>query len=140
MATLNDIAKKVTTLAQLNLTKGYTRAYKTGNLYNRVGAYNTPSRVLGDVNIGKKRLIKKNATDTIDLNLVYNPPGAEYGQFIEEGYTHVGGKKMPAKPFAEEAINSPIIEKMIDDYVGIYIEDNVIASIDEELSLMESEF
>jgi hypothetical protein len=140
MPTLNDIAKKATSLAQLNLTKGYTRAYDTGKLYNRVGAYNTPDRVLGNTKIGKKRLVKKNTTDTLDLNLVYNPPGAEYGQFIEEGYTHVGGKKMPAKPFAEEAINSPIIEKMIDEYIGVYIEDNLIASIEEELSLMESEY
>lgn len=135
MPTLNDIAKKVTSLAQLNLTRGRTKAYDTGNLYNRVGQYNTPKRVLGETKIGKKRLSKKNQSDTIDLNLVYNPPGAEYGKFVEEGT-----KYMKARPFAEEAINSPIIERMIDEYVGVYIEENIIGAIDEELSDMESEY
>lgn len=135
MPTLNDIAKKVTSLAQLNLTRGRTKAYDTGNLYNRVGQYNTPKRVLGETKIGKKRLSKTNQSDTIDLNLVYNPPGAEYGKFVEEGT-----KYMKARPFAEEAINSPIIERMIDEYVGVYIEENIIGAIDEELSDMESEY
>ena len=135
MPSLKDIAQKVTSLAQLNLTNGYTRAYKTGNLYRNIGSYNTPNRVLGNTTLGKKRLSKTNATDTIDLNLVYNPPGAPYGEYVEEGTVN-----MPARPFAEEALNSPIIERMIDEYVGAYVQDNVIASIEEELTLMEAEY
>ena len=135
MATLNDIAKKLTSLAQLNLTSGYTRAYKTGNLYRNIGSYNTPSRVLGDTKLGKKRLSKTKKIDTLEFDLTYNPPGATYGQYVEEGTRY-----MDARPFAEEAINSPQIERMIDEYMGVYIEDNVIAGIMDELDTMESEY
>lgn len=135
MPTLNDIAKKITSLAQLNLTTGYTRAYKTGNLYRSVGSYNTPSRVLGDTKLGKKRLSKTKKIDTLEFDLTYNPPGATYGQYVEEGTRY-----MDARPFAEEAINSPQIETMIDEYMGVYIEENVIAGIMDELDTMESEY
>jgi hypothetical protein len=135
MPTLNDIAKKITSLAQLNLTSGYTRAYKTGNLYDRVGSYNTPSRVLGKTKLGKKRLSKTKKLDTLEFDLTYNPPGAEYGQYVEEGTRY-----MDARPFAEEAINSPQIETMIDEYMGVYIEENIISGIMDELDTMESEY
>ena len=136
MATLNDIAIKLTSLAQLNLTRGYTKAYKTGNLYDRVGSYNTPARVLGKTKLGKERLSKTKKLDTIEFSLTYNPPGAEYGKFIEEGTRYI----QPPRPFAEEAINSPQIERMIDQYMGVYIEDNVISGIMDELDTMESEY
>jgi hypothetical protein len=135
MATLNDIAKKLTSLAQLNLTSGYTRAYKTGKLYDNIGSYNTPNRVLGKTKLGKKRLSKTKKIDTLEFDLTYNPPGATYGQYVEEGTRY-----MDARPFAEEAINSPQIERMIDEYMGVYIEDNVIAGIMDELDTMESEY
>ena len=135
MPTLNDIAKKLTSLAQLNLTSGYTRAYKTGKLYDNIGSYNTPNRVLGKTKLGKKRLSKTKKIDTLEFDLTYNPPGATYGQFVEEGTRY-----MAARPFAEEAINSPQIEKMIDEYMGVYIQENVIASIMDELDTMESEY
>jgi hypothetical protein len=135
MPTLNDIAKKLTSLAQLNLTSGYTRAYKTGKLYDNIGSYNTPNRVLGKTKLGKKRLSKTKKIDTLEFDLTYNPPGATYGQFVEEGTRY-----MAARPFAEEAINSPQIETMIDEYMGVYIEENVIAGIMDELDTMESEY
>ena len=135
MPTLNDIAKKITSLAQLNLTSGYTRAYKTGKLYDNIGSYNTPNRVLGKTKLGKKRLSKTKKIDTLEFDLTYNPPGATYGQFVEEGTRY-----MAARPFAEEAINSPQIETMIDEYMGVYIEENIIASIMDELDTMESEY
>ena len=135
MPTLNDIAIKITSLAQLNLTRGYTKAYKTGTLYDNIGSYNTPNRVLGKTKLGKERLTKTKKLDTIEFSLTYNPPGAEYGQFVEEGTW-----KMPARPFAEEAIDSPQIERMIDQYMGVYIEDNVISGIMDELDTMESEY
>ena len=135
MPTLNDIAKKLTSIAQLNLTSGYTRAYKTGKLYDNIGSYNTPNRVLGKTKLGKKRLSKTKKIDTLEFDLTYNPPGATYGQFVEEGTRY-----MAARPFAEEAINSPQIETMIDEYMGVYIEENIIASIMDELDTMESEY
>jgi hypothetical protein len=132
VATLNDIAKKVTSLAQLNLTRGKTKAYKTGNLYNKVGSYNTPNRVLGTTKLGKKRLSKDKTSYGIELNLTYNPPGAEYGKFVEEGTVN-----MDARPFAQEAIDSPIIQSMIAEYVGDIVEQDVIADIQSELDLFD---
>ena len=135
MATLNDIAIKLTSLAQLNLTRGYTKAYKTGTLYDNIGSYNTPNRVLGKTKLGKERLSKTKKLETIEFSLTYNPPGADYGKFVEEGTRY-----MDARPFAEEAINSPIIESMIDEYMGVYIQDNVISGIMDELDTMEAEY
>ena len=132
MATLNDIAKKVSSLAQLNLTRGKTKAYKTGNLYRNIGSYNTPARVLGNTKLGKKRLSTTDTRYGIELNLVYNPPGATYGQFVEEGT-----KNMEARPFAAEALNSPIIDRMIEDYVGVYVDENIVASIEESLKMFD---
>ena len=43
-------------------------------------------------------------------------------------------------PFAEEAIDSPQIDRMIEEYVGVYVEDNVISGIMDELDTMESEY
>jgi len=135
MPTLEDIAIKITSLAQLNLTRGYTKAYKTGKLYNNIGSYNTPNRILGKTKLGKKRLSKTKKVDTIEFDLTYNPPGATYGKFVEEGTRY-----MDARPFAEEAINSPIIESMIDEYMGVYIQDNVMSGIMDELDTMEAEY
>ena len=135
MKTLEDIAIKITSLAQLNLTRGYTKAYKTGTLYDNIGSYNTPNRILGKTKLGKKRLSKTKKVDTIEFDLTYNPPGATYGKFVEEGTRY-----MDARPFAEEAINSPIIESMIDEYMGVYIQDNVISGIMDELDTMEAEY
>jgi hypothetical protein len=132
MASLNDIAKKVSSLAQLNLTRGKTKAYKTGNLYNNIGSYNTPNRVLGNTKLGKKRLSKTDTRYGIELNLTYNPPGAKYGQFVEEGTRY-----MDARPFAEEALNSPIIDRMIEEYVGVYVDETIIPSIEESLNMFD---
>ena len=132
MATLNDIAKKVSSLAQLNLTRGKTKAYKTGNLYNNIGSYNTPNRVLGNTKLGKKRLSVSDTRYGIELNLVYNPPGATYGQFVEEGTRY-----MDARPFAAEALNSPIIDRMIEEYVGIYVDETIVPSIEESLNMFD---
>jgi hypothetical protein len=130
--TLEDVAKKVTSLAQLNLTRGRTRAYKTGNLYRNIGSYNTVDRVLGNKKLGRKRKKLQSTREDIELNLVYNPPGAPYGEFVEEGTRY-----MPARPFAEEALNSPIIDKMIDEALGNYVEDNILPGLQAELDTLD---
>ena len=133
MKTLADIAKGVTSLAQLNLTRGATKAYKTGNLYRNIGSYNTPNRVLGNTKIGKQRKKLQDVHYGIELNLVYNPPGADYGKYVEEGTS-----KMDARPFAEEAMNDPSIIRMIEEYLGLYVEDNVLPSIMAELDKFDT--
>ena len=129
MKTLADVAKQVTSLAQLNLTRGSTKAYKTGNLYRNIGSYNTVGRVLGKTKLGKQRKKLQDVHYGIELNLVYNPPGADYGQYVEEGTV----KMQPPRPFAEEAMNDPSIIRMIEEYLGLYVEENVLPSIMAEL-------
>jgi HK97 gp10 family phage protein len=131
--TLTDIAKQVTSLAQLNLTRGSTKAYKTGNLYRNIGSYNTPNRVLGNTKIGKQRKKLQDVHYGIELNLVYNPPGADYGKYVEEGTS-----KMDARPFAEEAMNDPSIIRSIEEYLGLYVEENVLPSIMAELDKFDT--
>ena len=133
MKTLADIAKQVTSLAQLNLTRGSTKAYKTGNLYRNIGSYNTPNRVLGKTKLGKQRKKLQDVHYGIELNLVYNPPGADYGQFVEEGTVN-----MDARPFAEEAMNDPSIIRSIEEYLGLYVEENVLPSIMAELDKFDT--
>ena len=133
MKTLTDIAKQVTSLAQLNLTRGSTKAYKTGNLYRNIGSYNTPNRVLGNTKIGKQRKKLQDVHYGIELNLVYNPPGADYGKYVEEGTS-----KMDARPFAEEAMNDPSIIRSIEEYLGLYVEENVLPSIMAELDKFDT--
>ena len=133
MKTLADIAKGVTSLAQLNLTRGSTKAYKTGNLYRNIGSYNTPNRVLGNTKIGKQRKKLQDVHYGIELNLVYNPPGADYGKYVEEGTS-----KMAARPFADEAMNDPSIIRSIEEYLGLYVEENVLPSIMAELDKFDN--
>ena len=133
MATLKDIAKQITSLAQLNLTRGATKAYKTGNLYRNIGSYNTPNRVLGNTKLGKQRKKLQDVHYGIELNLVYNPPGADYGKYVEEGTVN-----MPARPFAEEAMNDPSIIRSIEEYLGLYVEENVLPSIMAELDKFDT--
>ena len=51
MKTLNDVAAKLASLAYANIsTKGLqTYAVRTGNLKDRVKAYNTPNKLKGNI-------------------------------------------------------------------------------------------
>ena len=40
---------------------------------------------------------------------------------------------MDARPFAEEAMNDPSIIRSIEEYLGLYVEENVLPSIMAEL-------
>jgi hypothetical protein len=123
MPSLDDIAKKLTSLAQLNLTSGYTRAYKTGKLYDNIGSYNTPNRVLGKTKLGKKRLSKTKKLDTLEFDLTYNPPGATYGKYwnspygTRKGTTATIKKRYPQHfDYASKALKDPEIKASIKAY------------------------
>lgn len=101
MKTLKDLAGLYKTLAQTNLTTGKTRAYRTGNLYTQVSQKNTADNMVTQTSKG---------TYVISLN--YAPDQAEYGKFVEEG-TY----KMEARPFAENAANSPEMKLAVDEFM-----------------------
>ena len=68
----------------------------------------------------------------IEFTLDYAPPGAEYGAFVENGTS-----KQPAQHFAQRAIDDPYVSIMIDEYVGIYVNENVVSQIQKQLDDME---
>ena len=101
MKTLKDIAGLYKTLAEANLVSGPTRAYKTGNLLNQVSSRNNANSMISTPSKG---------VYVISLN--YSPEGATYGKFVEEGTRY-----MDARPFAENAANSPELKRAIDNFV-----------------------
>ncbi len=113
MATLNQIASTIRTIAQTNLKRGITRAYKTGNLYRRVGASNPANKMVKETN------------KSVNISLDYAPSGAIYGKFVNDGTT-----KMASRPFATNAINDPVVDKMLNDWV----ETNLIGGVVKELT------
>ena len=127
MPTLKDIAKQVSSLAQLNLQRKPTRAIDTGNLLRKVKAANTPSKMIKE--------LKTKDSYSFEIELDYAPDGAEYGQFVNDG-TY----KMDARPFATNAMNDPTVLSMLDKYYEELVDKMVISNISAELDKMEAEY
>jgi hypothetical protein len=101
MKTFKDVAGLFKTLAQTYMVSGPWRpAYKTGNLYKRVGDFNTANQMLRE----------EEGKYTIVLN--YAPPGAEYGKFVEEGTRY-----MDARPFAQFASQDATLKSLIEEVI-----------------------
>ena len=128
MKTLEDIATTYSQLAQLYLISGnWKPAYKTGNLYNRIGSYNTAAKMIATVS--------STSTTTLELPqkgfniaLQFAPPVARYGKWVEWGNGTGVGAGNP-RPFAEEASKDPLLKKTIDSYIGGYIEKDFLPVI-----------
>ena len=126
MKTLEEVAQTFAKLAQLYMISGnWKPAYKTGNLYNTIGSYNTAAQ-----------MIKSAATTTTTelqlpqqtISLQFAPPGATYGKWVEWGNgTGVGAGK--PRPFAEQASKDPLLKKTIDAYIGDYMEKDFLPVI-----------
>ena len=127
MKTLEEVAQTFSKLAQLYMISGnWKPAFKTGNLYNTIGSYNTAAQ-----------MIKSAATTTTTelqlpqqtISLQFAPPGATYGKWVEWGNgTGVGAGK--PRPFAQQASKDPLLKKTIDEYMGGAIQKNFIPVIE----------
>ena len=128
MKTLEDIAKTYSQLSQLYLISGnWKPAYKTGNLYNTIGSYNTATRMITTVSstsTTKLELPQKG----FNISLQFAPPGARYGKWVEWGNGTGVGAGNP-RPFAEEASKDPLLKKTIDAYIGGYVEKDFLPVI-----------
>jgi hypothetical protein len=124
MPTLKDIAKQIGGLAVAKAP------VKTGKLKRALAKANTPANVLKE---------DKN-TKSFSFEIDYAPPGAEYGKFwndptvsktVRSGKT----KNIPESiNFASKAINSPIVDSLIDDYmneIGVQIVEQLSKAIDD---------
>ena len=127
MPTLQDIAKQISSLAQLNLQRQPTRAIDTGNLLKKVKSANTPNKMVKEV--------KTKDDYSFEIELDYAPQGAEYGQFVNDGTS-----KMAARPFADNALNDPTVEAMLNQYYEDMVDKMVIGNIAAELDKMEAEY
>lgn len=125
MKLLKDVAKKYATApvgvaysyvdaAQKLIIGGYTGwvkpPYLTGNLYRKIGTYNTA-----------QRMIKQRGNSYI-ISLNYAPPGkapkgAYYGKYVEWGTW-----KMQSRPFAQIASNAKQVKEAVAKYQrGVFI-------------------
>jgi len=127
MPSLQDIAKQISSLAQLNLQRQPTRAIDTGNLLRKVKAVNTPNKMVKE--------LKTKDNYSFEIELDYAPQGAEYGQYVNDG-TY----KMDARPFATNAMNDPTVLSMLDQYYDELVDKMIIGNIAAELDKMEAEY
>ena len=127
MPSLQDIAKQISSLAQLNLQRQPTRAIKTGNLLRKVKSANTPNKMVKE--------IKTKDSYSFEIELDYAPKGAEYGVFVNDGTS-----KMAARPFADNALNDPTVEAMLNQYYEEMVDKMIIGNISAELDKMEAEY
>lgn len=127
MPSLQDIAKQISSLAQLNLQRQPTRAIKTGNLLKKVKSANTPAKMVKE--------IKTKDNYSFEIELDYAPKGAEYGQFVNDGTS-----KMAARPFADNALNDPTVTAMLDQYYEDMVDKLIVGNIAAELDKFEAEY
>jgi hypothetical protein len=124
MPTLKDIAKQIGGLA---VAKAPVR---TGKLKRALAKANTPANVL-----------KENPkTKSFSFELNYAPPGAEYGMWWNDPTVSKTVKKGKTKNipdsinFAQQAINSPIIDSMLNDYmdeIGKVVVEQISKAVDD---------
>ena len=128
MATLAQIANKIRDLAVIKAPK------KTGNLKRKLADYNRPSGMIKESKAGAKR--------SFEFELDVSPPGAEYGKFWNDpnvSSTVRNGKTANVPKsinFAQQAINDPLVQKMIDDYVSALVDEIAV----EVGNIVEKEF
>jgi hypothetical protein len=120
---LKQVVNVFRELSQLYIIKRDKPAYKTGNLYKRVGSYNNINNMVTQrPSRGKNKL--KLDIDNINISLSFAPPGALYGRYV-----HEGTKYMAARPFAKEAANDKRMQTVIDKAMKGVVRDNVIPDI-----------
>lgn len=127
--TLAQIANRIKDLAVLKAPK------KTGNLKRKLADYNRPSGMIKQSKAGGKR--------SFEFELDVSPPGAEYGKFwndpnVSDSVRRGRTANVPkAINFAQQAINDPMVQKMIDDLANEMADEiaaEVVSAIDKEFS------
>ena len=112
---VEDIADTFRSLAQLYIIDGYpgwgkaksnnrNAPYKTGNLYNSIGSYNTAAK-MATIRPSKVAAIGKDKIELpeITISLNFAPPNAPYGRYVHQG-TGTNSSIGP-RPFAQIAAN-----------------------------------
>ena len=86
-----------------------SKAYKTGNLYNRVAQSNTP-----------QTMVKPFGEDGFQIVLNVAPNGADYGSYV-----HYGTKNMKKRPFGQLGLENPEFAQLFEKVVGEKVDEKV---------------
>jgi hypothetical protein len=132
MPSLKDIAKQIGGLTVANAPQSFKGSgrKRPGNLKRALARANTPDKIL--------KINDKTKSFSFEIN--YAPPGAEYGMFWNDptvSKTVSSGKTSNIPDsinFASKAINSPIIDSMINDYmdeIGIMVVEQISKAVDD---------
>jgi hypothetical protein len=126
MPTLKDIAKQIVglTVAKAPQSLKGSGRKRPGNLKRALKRENTPDKVL--------KVNPKTKSFSFEIN--YAPPGAEYGQWwndptVSNTVENQKTGNTDSINFAEQAIYSPIVDSMLNDYM-----DEIGAMVVEEIS------
>jgi hypothetical protein len=130
MKELSQVANVYRELAQLYIIKRNKPAYKSGNLYNRVGEYNTFDRMV-TIKPSKSSKKSKIKVQSYNLSLSFAPPGAKYGKIVHDGLG-LGRNSVP-RPFAEEAANDKRLKKTINNALNGVIDDEILPQIRKQI-------
>lgn len=124
--TLKDVAKiyKDKALQAINPGipyKGYkktgsSKAYKTGNLFNKIAANNQSQRMFA----------YDKQTDKYTLKFNVSPNGAEYGKYV-----NYGTRYMDKRPFAQLAAESPEFKLAINEFMNGKVNEKLAGMFDE---------
>jgi hypothetical protein len=113
MPTLKDIAKQVSALVvnKAPQSRKGSNGKKPGNLKRALRRENTPANVLEE---------KKDGSFSFTIN--YAPPGADYGRWwndptVSDTVRNQKTGNDASINFAEKAINSPIVDSLVQDYL-----------------------
>lgn len=126
MKELKEVANVYKELAQLYIIKRSKPAYKTGNLYNRVGDYNTYDRMITK-RPSKSSSKSKIKAQSYNLSLSFAPPGARYGKIVHDGLGR--GRNATPRPFAEEAANDRRLKRTINNAIKGVVDDEILPQI-----------
>jgi hypothetical protein len=131
MPTLRDIAKQIggLTVAKAPQSLKGSGRKRPGNLKRSLARANTPDKIL--------KVNPKTKSFSFEIN--YAPPGAEYGMFwndptVSNTVENQKTGNTDSINFAEQAIYSPIVDSMINDYmdeIGKMVVEQISKAVDD---------
>ena len=130
MPSLKDIAKQVSALVvnKAPQSRKGSKGKRPGNLKRALARANKPADILEE---------KKDGSFSFTIN--YAPPGAEYGQWwndptVSNTVENQKTGNTDSINFAEQAIYSPIVDSMINDYmdeIGKMVVEQISKAVDD---------
>ena len=131
MPTLRDIAKQIggLTVAKAPQSLKGSKRRRPGNLKRALARANTPDKIL--------KVDPKTKSFSFEIN--YAPPGAEYGMWwndptVSNTVENQKTGNTDSINFAEQALYSPIIDSMINDYmdeIGKMVVEEISKAVDD---------